>query len=133
MGVWKKVALGTVLLILIGAWYYWYTVPLFGDCGTDEVTRSRSPDSRYDAVVYTLNCGATTGWATSVAILSPSEAVPRQGGNVANFDGMVKVQLRWPAADSLTLTYDKHEKLFDRAGKVHSVRIVYRPLNSDGL
>jgi len=125
---WGAVAL--VLALIAATWYIFATVNIAGDCGADEVSRSQSPNRKHDAVVYTLNCGATTGYTTQVAVLTSGEIVPAEGGNVVTFDGVVPVQLLWTGSDSLKVTYHRAE-LFHPINHVRGVDILYDSLGTN--
>ena len=126
-------AVGLVLLLLMATWFIFATVNIAGDCGSDEVTRIRSPNGRHDAVVYTFSCGATTGYSTQIAVLPPGRAVTNTAGNVTAFEGRVKVQLNWNRSDSLTLIYDGRPELLEKPTNVGGVRIVYDSLHGGGF
>jgi hypothetical protein len=49
-------------------------------CGNSIVRRIASPDARYEAVLFERNCGATTGFATHVSVVSAGDEVTG-GGN----------------------------------------------------
>jgi hypothetical protein len=132
MRLWVKVVLGTLVVIVaivVGGYHFVYGVM----CGSDEMHRLRSPDGRYDAVVYEFDCGATTGFATHIAIVRSGLSVPNHPGNVTIMDGIVKVQLQWHGRDSLTLSYDDRAEVIGKPNEVRGVRIVYQALNGSGL
>jgi hypothetical protein len=134
MRLWIKVGLALVVLAvasLIGL----FALVDRGMCGSVEVRRLRSPDARHDAVLYQFDCGATTGFSTQVAIVDAGAPTPHGAGNVLSADdhngaavinrqGVIHVELRWVAADTLLLRPDPKAALYKRATVVQGVQIV---------
>ncbi|MFA0813988.1 hypothetical protein [Microbulbifer epialgicus] len=82
MKIFKKIliGIGVVLLIPIGVVVWFFSSGgIFGECETQELVRSKSPGDKYEAMVYTKGCGATTPTATIVAL--------RQDRNASAFEG----------------------------------------------
>jgi hypothetical protein len=75
-----------------------------GLCGNVVAQQEPSPDGRHVAVVFTRDCGATTGFSNQVAILDAGATLPDRGGNafVASDSSAVRVYWR---ADTLIITH----------------------------
>lgn len=108
MRIFKKIliGIGVVLLIPIGAVVWFFSSGgIFGECETQELVRSKSPSDKYEAMVYTKGCGATTPTATIVAL--------RQDGNASTFEDIFIVEaaggvgVEWLGPDQLNVTLPK--------------------------
>ena len=53
-----------------------------GLCANDEVVRIPSPDTKFEAVVFQRDCGATTGFSTQVSVVTRGASLPNEAGNV---------------------------------------------------
>jgi hypothetical protein len=138
-------------LLLIGALggaaavglYVFYATMAEGLCASTVVETSTSPDEQHDAVLYELNCGATTPFSTQVTLVRHGEVVGHEAGNVFTADdnrqqaplgpgNVVSVRLRWLAPDSLELAYDHRARVYLRADRIGRVRVMYRQMAQGG-
>ena len=95
--------IGAFLLVLVGTvvWFF-LNGGIFGECGTQEIVRKNSPSDKYEVIVYTKDCGATTSVATIVAL--------RQGGSANTFETVVAVDavggvsVDWLGPDQLSVS-----------------------------
>jgi hypothetical protein len=133
---WLKVGLILVVLAVAG-FFGLIALVSRGMCASAEVRRLRSPDGRHDAVLYQFDCGATTGFSTQVAIVSAGAPAPHGSGNLLSADddhgaaatspqGVIDVELRWLAADTLLLRPDSKAAVYKQASVVQGVHIVSR-------
>jgi hypothetical protein len=131
---WVNVGLILVVVAIIGLVGVFARIDR-GMCGSAEVRRLRSPDAHHDAVLYQCDCGATTGFSTHVAIVGAGAPTPHGGGNVLSADdgngaaatspqGVIEVELRWLAVDTLLLRPDPKAAVFKQASIVQGVHIV---------
>jgi hypothetical protein len=88
------------------------------------VSEAVSPDGRRHAVVFTRDCGATTGFSTHVSIL-PARRGPSGTGNVFVADadhgrapegpgGGPAVHVQWLDRRTLEVRYDGRARIFKR-------------------
>jgi hypothetical protein len=54
---------------------------LFGPCGNEEISRLKSPDGKFEAVLFEQNCGATSSLMTNVSVVVAGEPLTDEGGN----------------------------------------------------
>ena len=72
-------------------------------CGNEIVAESVSPDRRHKLVVFTRNCGATTGFSTQASILPIYQPLLNEGGNLLIMEGKVEVRGVWQSPTQLSV------------------------------
>jgi hypothetical protein len=95
------------------------------DCSNDILQDVPSPDGRRHAVVFVVNCGATTDFSTQVSVLTKAWTV-NDRGNVFIVDsdhgkadptspaGGLNVTVRWLDKRTLEVRYDGRARIFTR-------------------
>lgn len=66
-----------------------------GVCGNEVTQTIASPSGRLKAVVFSRNCGTTTGVNTQVSILRADEALPNEGANTFIANGSLPLAVQW--------------------------------------
>lgn len=93
-------------------------------CAVTELDSGRSPDGQYAYTVFQKDCGATTGFATSVAIRHADQAFDDDEANVALIlDGTLPVQIHWPSNNTLAIEVPRFADIFRQIDKWEDVRI----------
>lgn len=109
-------------------------------CATEIFAKVRSPSGKLTAIVYEIDCGATTGFSRQVLIVPTSEqridpqALPR--GFFAISLGLAVdarlsmrdslVDLRWLSEDRLDLAYPAGSRLIRSSARSDGVDMIYR-------
>ncbi|HEX8850515.1 MAG TPA: hypothetical protein VF761_13370 [Gemmatimonadaceae bacterium] len=107
------------------------------DCRNTILRDLPSPDGRRHAVVFTRDCGATTGFSTQVSIL-PGTREPSGGGNVFTSDtdhdaapagagGGPAVVVRWLDGRTVEIRYHPKARVFTRESRHDDTDIRYVP------
>ncbi|MBL9172799.1 MAG: hypothetical protein JNL10_04630 [Verrucomicrobiales bacterium] len=100
------------------------------ECVNDVRQVVDSPDGRKKIVVFSRNCGATTGFSTQVSILESMQTLPDQGGNAFIADkGTAKVS--WKANGDILVLLDPGVRVFKKERTVSGVSIEYRDQRKD--
>jgi hypothetical protein len=73
-------------------------------CDNSIAVRTRSPFEPMEARAVVGNCGATTGFTTSLVFAYP-EANPTKGAVFAVFNGVLPVTFQWEGKDALRVTF----------------------------
>ncbi len=94
-------------------------------CANEPVASVLSPSGANKAVVFTRDCGATTGWSTQVSILRGSEQLRNEGGNTLVVEGKAPVQVTWKSDSAVTLSGAAEGRLFKQERAVNGVAVVY--------
>lgn len=97
-----------------------------------------SPDRSHKVVLYTRDCGATTGFSTHIAIAKSNEdiddgtriLVADDDHGKANghpvYHELIDIRARWIDDDSLELSYDKNARLFTEDDEARGITIIHR-------
>ena len=74
-------------------------------CANSVTERVSAPDGKHDAVVFTRDCGATTGFSTQIAIVNAKADVPNDAGNVFVAPDESVVRIAWAGPDTLIVQH----------------------------
>lgn len=95
-------------------------------CRNETIANIASPSGRLRAVVFSRNCGATTGFNTQLSIVSAGNANPADGGNAFIAKGTATLKIEW-ASEAELVVYGSHGlKTFKQERHVDGVVISYR-------
>lgn len=72
-------------------------------CGNEVSQTVLSPSGKFAAVVFSRNCGATTGFNTQVTILPAGPKMPNAPGNTFIANGTLPLTLRWQTEAALQI------------------------------
>lgn len=127
---WKNVGLGcgALVLIVLGASWAGLRWVSGSMCGITFVHEVISPDGSQRLVAFERNCGATSPFITHVSLLSRSESLSNDSGNVFVADrdhgaapsgpgGGPEVRMRWTSPNSAVIEHH-------RAARVHKSKRV---------
>lgn len=109
-----------------------------GMCGNNILSENASPDGKWKAVMFAVDCGATTttkelNMAPRISILRADEPFSNaDSGNVfgARTNGTSKglsVQINWTGARELTISYPSSAAVAKQKTKYEEVTIKYAP------
>ena len=82
-----------------------------------------SPDGTYKLVIFSRNCGATTGPNCQASILPVGASLPDDGGNAFIFDREAKVA--WLDSKTLSVSVGGSARTFKREEAVQGIKLVY--------
>ena len=94
-------------------------------CENEQLANIASPSGTSRAVVFSRNCGTTTGFNTQVFVLPMATKPPNGGGNVLVVDGAVPLLVRWESESSLSVSGFGSAKVFKQELKVGNVAVSY--------
>lgn len=117
----------------------WRLLDGTGACVNGDVWAAPAPTGDREATVFTRDCGATTGWATMIAVRGPlrlgSPAGPgnafsaswdRSRADLPRVAGGPPVVLEWVGADQLRVTVDDRARSWHAPTLVHGVTVETR-------
>ncbi|MEO7097933.1 MAG: hypothetical protein ABI162_01130 [Luteolibacter sp.] len=95
------------------------------ECSNEVSQDTVSPDGARRIIVFSRNCGATTGFNTQLAVLSKGEALPDDGGNafIADKGG---AKFSWKQDGGILVVFDHGTRIFKRETNVRGIQIEYR-------
>ena len=111
-------------------------------CGDEDVGSVASPDGHVRARVFVRNCGATTRFATHVAIVRSRPIVPDTSDTVFigdardgtfNSAGGPEVRPSWEGSRDLVISYDDATMAYVAAEKSGDVKVRYVAFSSRSL
>lgn len=124
---------GIVLLIIVlfGALFFL----LEPGCGNVIRETIFSPDQTHKIILYTRDCGATSGFSTHIALANADEDiddatvifVADDDHGKANshpiYPELIDIRARWVRNDLLELSYDKNARLFKEKARADRITI----------
>ncbi|WP_426292698.1 hypothetical protein ACN9ML_24275 [Dyadobacter endophyticus] len=121
------------IVLLIG----WLFVMFAPGCEDTTCETLFSPDRSHKIILYTRNCGATTGFSTHIALAESDEDID-DGTTIfvaddnhgesnlhAAYQALVDINARWIDNDSLELSYDRNARLFTEKVKADGITIIH--------
>ena len=136
MATWKKWVIRVVigLIVLAGVLFglLVFALDRLADdmCGTTIYDRAISPDGNNQAVVFEVDCGATTGFNRHVSIVSSGtnlqERNPELPEGFLALRGAHEIKLNWLAVDRLEVHYPIDAETFRIESKSKGVAIEYK-------
>ena len=103
------------------------------DCENRVTSETVSPNSEKRAVVFSRECGATTGFNQQVSIIGAKARLPDAAGNVficdANHDNEKKLSLDvvWKSPTDVQISYPAQARIFKKKLDFDGVHVVYAP------
>lgn len=94
-------------------------------CGNESMAEFLSPGSEGKMVVFTRNCGATTGFSTQASVLPADQQLPNEGGNMLVLEGIVELKASWQSENQVTVLGLGAAKAFKRESKIGHVNVAY--------
>nr|WP_294816489.1 hypothetical protein [uncultured Sphingomonas sp.] len=105
-------------------------------CANEIISRHTDPGSDLVAYVFKRDCGATTDYATNVAIGRRSEnpadaaviftADADHGAALQEVGGAIWLRAAWTAPHTLSIAYAEKSRVFTKLGAANGARISYR-------
>lgn len=142
MLLWKKIVIGLVSVLLLLAATAIGGLYLLGSfssdmCGVNLLRETPSPNGKLKAVLFQIDCGATTGFNSHVAIMPNNVALSsntesffaadRNGGKAPDGEGGgPEVQVDWVSDVQLNIQYHELARIFHNEKTSEGVNIVYR-------
>jgi hypothetical protein len=93
-------------------------------CGNDTINQFESPDKKLKIVLFSRNCGATTGFNLQAYLLNSGEKLPNKGGNIFITDsGLVNVA--WVSNNEVLVHFDKDVRIYKQEPERSNVNFKY--------
>lgn len=136
----QKLLNGLLIVAVILGTVYACMDMVWGDmCGNQTIEEVQSPDKKYKAVVFTRDCGATTGYSTQLSIIETSEQLENETGNTfilsdkvgdgLTFDtGGARIEVNWTDENSLTVYFDSKTDFTKQETAIDNIKVSYELL-----
>jgi hypothetical protein len=93
----------------------------------NKIQRELRSESGKRAVVFSRECGATTGFSTQVSVLANTERLPDDGGNALVLGGKDMIEeIHWETPTKLSVRIKAGAEVFSKKTSVDGVQLVYR-------
>lgn len=93
-------------------------------CGNEVVASVASPSGAMRAVVFTRDCGATTGFSTQLSIVPAGDAAPAGAGNALILGDQVALTVQWRSDTELVVKGIGSAQVFRHEPAVAGVRVL---------
>lgn len=115
----------SLMLILLASAVFYCSEPDL--CKNEIIAEYPSPDAAHKVVVFSRDCGATTGYSTHASILEKGQPLTNQGGNafITEVAGKSSISASWRSNASVVLLYHRTDRVFRMESEVHGVRVTY--------
>jgi len=94
-------------------------------CGNKILAETLSPDGKMKAVLFTRDCGATTGYSTQISVIPQAKKLPNDGGNVFIIDGEPTITLRWGDDGLRVISGGVHKTAIKALTEIDGIRVAY--------
>jgi hypothetical protein len=127
-----------ILIAVIGA----LVAPklLRGACKNSIIEEISSPDKKNKIVIFTRDCGATTGHSTQVSLIAAGQKLQNTAGNlfIADTDhgkapsgstGGPIINASWESNDKILIEYHEQIRVFKAEEEASKIKIKYKRTN----
>lgn len=104
-------------------WYFAETLPA---CKTTIADRLTAPDGRFDLVVFSRSCGATTGPNTQAALVPANEDLPEDAASFLSIGSAAELEPRWDGFGNIELSVSPEAEIYRQDDSVAGVSVIYR-------
>lgn len=116
--------LTAVPAVLVGGGL-WYLSGLLPSCSIDQQARLTSPDSQFDLVIFSRNCGATTGPNTQAAIIPAGDDLPEDAASFLSIGVAADLAPRWDGFGNIELAIPQGAEIYRQDDTVAGIAVVY--------
>jgi hypothetical protein len=101
-------------------------------CANEVIEEVHSPDRKLKVVIFSRDCGATTGTSTQLSVLQADTELKNEGGNTFAIDkGKAsargqEIEIEWNTNKRLTVYFDSLARTFEMKDKIEGIEIYYR-------
>jgi hypothetical protein len=128
----KRLLAGLAIAVAVGvvavpvAWDVVMTIALTPRCESTVLSEQKSPNGAFVFWVFRRNCGATTGYATSLSIRrAGDEFDPEARDEVFIMEGDVSMSASWVDVDRIEVDIPKGAEIFRSEQEWNGVTIRY--------
>jgi hypothetical protein len=105
--------------------------PMLLPCKYESVSRTVSPDRKRVAILYSGNCGATTGYSYNVSIVAVNKAL-KGPGNILVADHVTdysdRLKPTWQGNKAITVPIPSGARVFSKNNTVRDIRVTFQQL-----
>ncbi|MET3924493.1 hypothetical protein [Devosia sp. 2618] len=110
------------LLIGGGLWYLGSLIP---PCVTEQHSRLTSLDDKFDLVVFSRDCGATTGANTQAALVPARDELPDDATSFFSVGVAADLDPRWDGFGNIELQAPAEGTVYRKDDSVAGINVIY--------
>ena len=110
-------------------------------CGNHLIESKFSPNKQYKVLIFSRDCGATTGFSTHISIVDADESLGKNDtGNMfiadynhgkAKMNGeIINLNIRWLDDEKIILEYDKNAEIYKNNDAEKGIDIIYKEIRT---
>lgn len=103
----------------------WYLSGLLPSCETTQHARLPSPDNAFDLVIFSRDCGATTGFNTQAALIPAGDTLPDDAASFLSIGVTADLAPRWDGPARIELTIPTGAEIYRQDETVAGVAVIY--------
>jgi hypothetical protein len=104
----------------------WYFASQIPGCTISETERLASPDSAYDLVTFSRDCGDTTGPNSQAVLIPAGDIVPEDATSFASVGAIADLAPRWDGFGNIELTLPEGAEIYRNDDTVAGIPVIYR-------
>ena len=104
----------------------WYLSSFAPTCSTDIAQRLTAPDGQFDLVVFSRDCGASTGPNTQAALIPAGDQLPDDATSFVSVGLATDFAPRWDGFGNIELTVPADAETYRRDETVAGIAVIYR-------
>ena len=108
-------------------------------CGNHIIDSKFSPNKKYKLLIFSRDCGATTGFSTQISIIDSNEILEQKDtGNVFIADDdhgkaktkgeIINLNTRWINNENLVIEYPKNARIYKNDDSEKGINIIYKEI-----
>jgi hypothetical protein len=125
----QLVVAASALLVVVGCLVTVCARP----CRNDERYRVRSPDGRYEAIVFERDCGATTAESLEISMVQAGSRLGSGPGNILRLVHPADLRVEWLAPDRLSVSHAAGAQVGAKETAYKDVIIEYEVMKYDSM
>ena len=110
-------------------------------CGNHLIESKFSPNKQFKVIIFSRDCGATTGYSTQISIVNYDEKLEKnENGNIfiadynhgeAKMNGeIINVNTKWLNDKTLIIEYDEKARIFKNEDSEDGINILYKKIST---
>jgi len=104
----------------------WYLSSLLPSCAIDQQARLTSPDNQFDLVVFSRDCGTSTGPNTQAALIPAGDELPDDAASFVSIGIAADLAPRWDGFGNIELAIPQGAEIYRQDDTVAGITVVYR-------
>jgi len=116
-----------IILVIFSIGILLFLYMISGMCGNEILKEVPDSNNKYKAVIFSRDCGATTGSSIQISIMQSDKTLKNKGGNifVMGHDGRGSAEVKWINDKKLRINYHKPDRIYHQKKGFFGIEIIY--------